>query len=72
MERFRIAAGFTGQLVPFKGAPEAVTEVITGRVDVYFCPLPPAMPFIQSGKLLPLCGQQRQAGGGTARTCRPR
>ena len=54
MERFRLAAGFTGQLVPFKGAPEAVTEVITGRVDVYFCPLPPAMPFIQSGKLLPL------------------
>ena len=54
MERFRIAAGFSGQLVPFKGAPEAVTEVITGRVDVYFCPLPPAMPFIQSGKLLPL------------------
>jgi tripartite-type tricarboxylate transporter receptor subunit TctC len=54
MERFRIAAGFTGQLVPFKGAPEALTEVITGRVDVYFCPLPPAMPFLQSGKLLPL------------------
>ena len=54
MERFRVAAGFTGQLVPFKGAPEALTEVITGRVDVYFSPLPPAVQFIQSGKLLPL------------------
>src|SRR5687767_11396290 len=37
MERFRLAAGFEGQLVPFRGAPEALTEVMTGRVDVYFC-----------------------------------
>lgn len=54
MERFRLAAGFTGQLVPFKGAPEALTEVSTGRVDVYFSPLAPAMSLIQSGKLKPL------------------
>jgi tripartite-type tricarboxylate transporter receptor subunit TctC len=54
MERFRVAAGFTGQLVPFKGAPEALIEVIAGRVDVYFSPLPPAVQLIQSGKLLPL------------------
>ncbi|SRR6266511_2818875 len=51
MERFRLAAGFEGQLVPFKGAPEALTEVITGRVDVYFCPITPAMPLIRDGKL---------------------
>ena len=38
-ERFRLAAGMEGQLVPFKGAPEALTEVITGRVDFYFCPI---------------------------------
>src|SRR5215475_7544434 len=50
MERFRIAAGFTGQLVPFRGAP----EVLTGRVDVYFAPAPPAIEFIRDGKLLPL------------------
>ena len=54
MERFRLAAGFTGQLVPFKGAPEALTEVATGRVDVYFSPLAPAMSLIQAGKLKPL------------------
>jgi tripartite-type tricarboxylate transporter receptor subunit TctC len=54
MERFRMAAGFEGQLVPFRGAPEALTEVMTGRVDVYFCPITPAMPFIQDGKLLAL------------------
>jgi tripartite-type tricarboxylate transporter receptor subunit TctC len=53
-ERFRLAAGFEGQLVPFKGAPEAVTEVLAGRVDFYFCPLPAAMPFIADSKLLAL------------------
>jgi tripartite-type tricarboxylate transporter receptor subunit TctC len=53
-ERFRLAAGFEGQLVPFKGAPEAVTEVLAGRVDFYFCPLPAAISFITDGKLLPL------------------
>jgi tripartite-type tricarboxylate transporter receptor subunit TctC len=51
MERFRLAAGFEGQVVPFKGAPEALTEVLTGRVDVYFCPITPALPFIRDGKL---------------------
>ncbi|TMJ24743.1 MAG: hypothetical protein E6G96_16960 [Alphaproteobacteria bacterium] len=53
-ERFRLAAGFEGQLVPFKGAPEALTEVLAGRVDFYFCPIPVAMPFIADGKLLAL------------------
>jgi tripartite-type tricarboxylate transporter receptor subunit TctC len=54
MERFRIAAGFTGQLVPFRGAPEALTEIMGGRVDCYFCPLTPAMPLIQERKLVAL------------------
>ena len=27
---------------------------MTGRVDVYFCPITPAMPFIREGKLLAL------------------
>ena len=54
MERFRLAAGFTGQLVPFRGAPEAITEILGGRVDMYFCPITPAMPFIRDGKLLAL------------------
>jgi tripartite-type tricarboxylate transporter receptor subunit TctC len=53
-ERFRLAAQFEGQVVPFKGAPEALTEVLTGRVDFYFCPIIPAMPFIRDGKLLAL------------------
>jgi tripartite-type tricarboxylate transporter receptor subunit TctC len=54
MERFRLTSGFEGQLVPFRGAPDALTEIITGRVDVYFSPITPAMPFIKDGKLLAL------------------
>src|SRR5215467_10521488 len=41
MERFRLAAGFEGQLVPFKGSPEALTETMTGRIDMYFAPITP-------------------------------
>ena len=54
MERFRLTSGFEGQLVPFRGAPDALTEIITGRVDVYFSPITPAMPFIKEGNLLAL------------------
>ena len=54
MERFRLAAGFEGQLVPFKGSPEAITEVMTGRVDMYFAPISAALPLIRDGKLLAL------------------
>jgi tripartite-type tricarboxylate transporter receptor subunit TctC len=51
MERFRMAAGISGQLVPFKGAVEALTEVSAGRVDVYFSPLAPAMGLLQGNKV---------------------
>jgi tripartite-type tricarboxylate transporter receptor subunit TctC len=54
MERFRLSAGFKTQAIPFKGAPEALVEVMTGRVDVYYSPILAALPFIRDGKLLPL------------------
>jgi tripartite-type tricarboxylate transporter receptor subunit TctC len=50
-ERFRLAAGFEGLHVPFKGAPEALMEVMAGRIDFYFSPLPPALPLIRKGNL---------------------
>jgi tripartite-type tricarboxylate transporter receptor subunit TctC len=51
MEAFRLAAGFEAVHVPFKGAPEALTEVLAERADFYFAPLPAALPFLQDGKL---------------------
>ena len=54
MERFRISAGFKAQAIPFKGAPEALVEVMTGRVDVYYSPILAALPFVRDGKLVAL------------------
>ena len=53
-ERFRLGAGFEGVHVPFKGTPEALTEVITGRVDIYFCPVISVLQFLKEGRVLGL------------------
>jgi tripartite-type tricarboxylate transporter receptor subunit TctC len=50
-ERFRLAAGFEAVHLPFKGAPEAMTEVIAGRADFYFSPLVNALPLLKEGRL---------------------
>ncbi len=50
-ERFRISAGFDAVHIPFKGGAEALTEIIAGRVDYYFCPIATALPHIQGGAL---------------------
>jgi len=53
-ERFRLGAGIDVVAIPFKGTPEALTEVMTGRVDYYFCPVNAALPYVKDGKLLAL------------------
>jgi tripartite-type tricarboxylate transporter receptor subunit TctC len=50
-ERFRRAAGFEAVHLPFKGAPEALTEVVAGRADFYFAPLINALPLLKDGQL---------------------
>lgn len=50
-ERFRLATGVDLVHVPFKGAPEAMTEVIAGRAEFYFAPLVNALPLLKDGKL---------------------
>jgi tripartite-type tricarboxylate transporter receptor subunit TctC len=54
VERLRISAGFEAVHVPFRGGPEALTEVMAGRVEFYFCPINTALPLIREGKLLGL------------------
>jgi tripartite-type tricarboxylate transporter receptor subunit TctC len=54
VERLRLSAGFEAVHVPFRGGPEALTEVIAGRVEFYFCPINTALPFIRAGTLLGL------------------
>ncbi len=60
-ERFRLAAGFEAVHLPFKGAPEAMTEVIAGRADFYFSPLVNALPFLKDGQLQALGGERLRA-----------
>jgi tripartite-type tricarboxylate transporter receptor subunit TctC len=50
-ERLRLAAGFQGIHVPLRGGPEALTEVMTGRVDFTCMPTAVVLPFVQDGKL---------------------
>jgi tripartite-type tricarboxylate transporter receptor subunit TctC len=50
-ERFRVSAGFKGTHVPFRGGPEALTEVMTGRVDFVFIGISSGLPFVRNGQL---------------------
>jgi tripartite-type tricarboxylate transporter receptor subunit TctC len=54
VERLKLGAGFDAVHVPFRGGAEALTEVIAGRIDFYFCPINTALPFIRDGKLVAL------------------
>lgn len=53
-EKFRIGAGIVATHVPFKGSPEALTDVMGGRVDYYFSPVAPALQLIRENKLAAL------------------
>lgn len=53
-EKFRTQAGIEATHVPFKGSPEAVTDVMAGRVDYYFSPIAPVLSHIKDGKLIAL------------------
>src|SRR5215472_7916440 len=53
-ERFRLGAGIDTVNIPFKGSPEALTEIVTGRVDYYFCPVNAVLPLLKDGKIVAL------------------
>jgi tripartite-type tricarboxylate transporter receptor subunit TctC len=59
-ERFRLSAKFDAQPIPYKGSPEGLTDVMTGRVDFYFCPLLPALPLIRDNKITALAVSSTQ------------
>jgi tripartite-type tricarboxylate transporter receptor subunit TctC len=53
-ERLRIAAGMEATHIPFKGGPEALTEVVTGRIDFMSIGIASGLPLIRDGRLLAL------------------
>lgn len=50
-ELFKSMAGIRLLHVPYKGSPQAVVDVLAGRVTMIFQGLPAGMPHIKSGKL---------------------
>jgi tripartite-type tricarboxylate transporter receptor subunit TctC len=52
--RFVLAAGVEATHIPYKGGPEAITDLLGGRIDFYFCPVTTALPLIRDGRVLPL------------------
>ena len=59
-EKFKLAAGIDVVHVPYKGGPEAMTDVMMGRATYWIPSLGTALPLIQSGKLLALGVASRQ------------
>ncbi|MDP3354772.1 MAG: tripartite tricarboxylate transporter substrate binding protein [Polaromonas sp.] len=50
-EKFRLQAGIEALHVPYKGTPEAMTNVIGGSNDWFFAPLASTLPLVKDGKL---------------------
>jgi tripartite-type tricarboxylate transporter receptor subunit TctC len=50
-ERFRLAAGIEATHIPYKGGAEAMTDLLGGRIDFYFCPISTALPLIRDGRV---------------------
>ena len=50
-ERFRVSAGFKATHVPFRGGPEQLTEVMSGRVDFCLIGTSSGLPFVRNGQL---------------------
>lgn len=50
-EIFRLQSGIQALHVPYKGTPDAMTNVIGGSNDWFFAPLASALPLIRDGKL---------------------
>lgn len=50
-QKFNISAGLDAVHVPFKGTPEAMSDIIAGRVDYMFTPIVSAISLVKAGKL---------------------
>ena len=50
-EIFRLQTGIDALHVPYKGTPDAMTNVIGGSNDWFFAPLASALPLIRDGRL---------------------
>ena len=54
LEKFKLATGVSVTHIPYKGTPEVLGDLLSGRVDYYFAPISAAISAMRSGKLRPL------------------
>lgn len=59
-EIFRLQSGIQALHVPYKGTPDAMSNVIGGSNDWFFAPLASALPLIKDGKLQALSVSTKQ------------
>ena len=52
--RFSQVAELNVQHIPYRGPVEALDDLMAGRIDFYFVPIPPALPLAAQGKVVPL------------------
>ena len=52
--RFQSSTGVQAVHVPFKGGPEAMKEIMAGRLDFFFAPVGNALPLVKDGALTAL------------------
>lgn len=50
-ELFKSIAGVNIVMVPYKGTPQATTDVVAGQVQLAFSTMPAGLPLVRSGKL---------------------
>ena len=53
-EKFRLITGIDARHIPYRGTPQALTDVMSGLVDWFLCPLALATPLIKDGRLTAL------------------
>jgi MFS family permease len=50
-ELFKIMAGVDMVHVPYRGSPPALTDLLSGQVQMMFAPLPPSIEYVRVGEL---------------------
>jgi tripartite-type tricarboxylate transporter receptor subunit TctC len=50
-ELFKMMAGIDMVHIPYRGAPQALTDILSGQVQVIFSTVPPAIEHVRAGRL---------------------
>ncbi|MBM3646386.1 MAG: tripartite tricarboxylate transporter substrate binding protein [Alphaproteobacteria bacterium] len=53
-EKFKLSAGIDAVHVPYRGTPEALSDTMNGRTDVFFGPVIAVLPMIRDGRVVAL------------------